>query len=115
MLYRMVNSLDAVYSALADPTRRNMVESLRSGPLSVTELGQPLSMTLAAVGKHIAVLEAAGVIRTSKTGRVRSCALVPRGLSGAGEWLAEQELFWNNRLDALEEHLALDQHLKEDP
>jgi len=111
----MVNNLDAVYSALADPTRRNMVESLRSGPLSVTELGQPLSMTLAAVGKHIAVLEAAGVIRTSKTGRVRSCALVPRGLSGAGEWLAEQELFWNNRLDALEEHLALDQHLKEDP
>ena len=111
----MVNNLDAVYSALADPTRRNMVESLRSGPLSVTKLGQPLSMTLAAVGKHIAVLEAAGVIRTSKTGRVRSCALVPRGLSGAGEWLAEQELFWNNRLDALEEHLALDQHLKEDP
>ena len=111
----MVNNLDAVYSALADPTRRNMVESLRSGPLSVTELGQPLSMTLAAVGKHIAVLEAAGVIRTSKTGRVRSCALVPRGLSGAGEWLAEQELFWNNRLDALEEHLALDQYLKEDP
>ena len=111
----MVNNLDAVYSALADPTRRNMVESLRSGPLSVTELGQPLSMTLAAVGKHIAVLEAAGIIRTSKTGRVRSCALVPRGLSGAGDWLAEQELFWNNRLDALEEHLALDQHLKENP
>jgi len=111
----MVNNLDAVYSALADPTRRNMVESLRSGPLSVTELGQPLSMTLAAVGKHIAVLEAAGIIRTSKTGRVRSCALVPRGLSGAGDWLAEQELFWNNRLDALDEHLALDQHLKENP
>ena len=105
----MVNSLDAVYSALADPTRRNMVEALRSGPLSVSELGQPLSMTLAAVGKHVSVLEAAGIIRTSKSGRVRECALVPRALSDAGGWLAEQELFWSGRLD------ALDTHLKENP
>ena len=103
----MVNNLTAVYSALADPTRRDMVERLRAGRLSVSELGEPLSMTLAAVGKHVAVLEAAGIVRTSKLGRVRSCTIVPQSLVGATAWLADQERFWNSRLDSLENYLEV--------
>jgi DNA-binding transcriptional ArsR family regulator len=110
ILYRVVNNhvqseLDAVYAALADPTRRLMVERLRSGRLTVTELGEPLTMTLAAVGKHVAVLEAAGIIRTTKKGRVRSCAIVPNALGSARDWLTAQEAFWNDRIDALETYL----------
>jgi DNA-binding transcriptional ArsR family regulator len=101
----VVNNLDTVYSALADPTRRLMVERLRSGNLTVSELGEPLTMTLAAVGKHVAVLEAAGIVRTTKTGRVRSCAIVPHALRSANDWLAEQEAFWTTRIDALETYL----------
>ena len=101
----MVNNLDAVYAALADPTRRGIVERLRSGSLSVSALGEPLPMTLAAVGKHITVLEQAGIITTAKHGRVRSCSLVPAALSGATSWLTDHEAFWNERLDALTDHL----------
>ena len=85
-----------------------MVERLAGGTLSVSDLGQPFTMTLAAVGKHVAVLEAAGGILTSKTGRVRPRTLVPRALSGANRWLDEQALAWNHRLDALETHLELE-------
>jgi DNA-binding transcriptional ArsR family regulator len=101
----VVNNLDGVYSALADPTRRAMIERLGSGPLSVTELGEPLTMTLAAVGKHVAALEAAGLVRTSKKGRVRTCALVPGAVSEASGWLVAQEAFWTSRIDALEQYL----------
>ena len=101
----MVNNLDAVYAALADPTRRSMVESLRAGPLSVSELGSPHGMTLAAVGKHVAVLEAAGIIRTHKTGRVRSCAVVPTALTEASDWMTRQRAAWSSSLDALAAHL----------
>ncbi|HEX4442127.1 MAG TPA: metalloregulator ArsR/SmtB family transcription factor [Galbitalea sp.] len=97
----MVNNLDAVYSALADPTRRQMVERLQRGTLTVSQLAEPLSMTMAAVGKHIAVLESAHIIRTSKSGRVRSCAIVPHSLVGALGWITDQETFWNERVDAL--------------
>lgn len=97
--------LDALYGALADPTRRAMIASLRGGPLSVSALGAPFGMTLAAVGKHVAALESAGIVRTAKHGRVRRCTLVPRGLSAAASWLLEHERFWNERLDALETHL----------
>lgn len=97
--------LSALYHALADPTRREMVDRLRAGAMSVSELGRPTGMTLAAVGKHIAALEAAGVVRTTKRGRVRTCALVPHGLSPAAAWLDEHERFWNSRIDALIEHL----------
>jgi DNA-binding transcriptional ArsR family regulator len=105
ILYRVVNNLNAVYSALADPTRRQMVERLRDGELTVSQLAAPLTMTLAAVGKHIAVLESAHIIETVKRGRVRSCALVPRSLTNATAWLTEQEQFWNDRLDALVTYL----------
>jgi DNA-binding transcriptional ArsR family regulator len=101
----VVNNLDALYGALADPTRREMVSRLREGRMSVSELGAPYGMTLAAIGKHIAVLESAGVVHTTKQGRVRSCTLVPHGLSAAATWLDEQERFWNTRIDALIDHL----------
>jgi DNA-binding transcriptional ArsR family regulator len=105
ILYRVVNNLNAVYSALADPTRRQMVERLREGDLTVSQLAEPLTMTLAAVGKHIAVLESAHIISTTKRGRVRTCAIVPRSLTDATAWLTEQERFWNERLDALVTYL----------
>src|SRR4051812_13513551 len=83
ILYRVVKQLmtelDALYAALADPTRREMIARLRNGPLSISDLGAPFGMTLAGVGKHVAALESAGIVRTHKSGRVRSCALVPRG------------------------------------
>jgi DNA-binding transcriptional ArsR family regulator len=101
ILYRVVNNLDAIYSALADPTRRRMVERLQAGDLTVSQLAQPLSMTLAAVGKHITILESAHIIRTSKSGRVRSCTIVPHALTDALGWMARQESFWNERIDAL--------------
>jgi len=101
----VVNNLSSVYSALADPTRRQMVERLRRGELTVSQLAEPLTMTLAAVGKHIAVLESARIIHTTKQGRVRTCAIVPRSLSDATAWLTEQERFWNERLDALVTYL----------
>jgi DNA-binding transcriptional ArsR family regulator len=82
-----------------------MVERLRAGELTVSQLAEPLTMTLAAVGKHISVLESAHIIHTIKRGRVRSCALVPRSLTEATSWLAEQEQFWNDRLDALVTYL----------
>jgi DNA-binding transcriptional ArsR family regulator len=104
-LYRVVNNLNVVYSALSDPTRRQMVERLRGGELTVSQLAEPLSMTLAAVGKHISILESAHIIRTSKQGRVRSCAIVPHAMTDALDWLAAQEKFWNERIDALVTYL----------
>ncbi len=97
--------MDAVLAALADPTRRSMLESLRPGPQSVSQLGAPFAMTLAAIGKHVTVLEAAGIIRTHKAGRVRTCVMVPHALAGATAWLDEQERFWNDRVDALSDYL----------
>ena len=105
MVKQSQDHLDALYGALADPTRRAMVARLRGGPLSVSDLGEPFGITLAAVGKHVAALEHAGIVRTHKSGRVRSCALVPNGLSDAAAWIQEHERFWNARLDALETHL----------
>jgi DNA-binding transcriptional ArsR family regulator len=78
-----------------------MVDRLRGGDLSVSQLAEPLAMTLAAVGKHIAILESAHIIRTTKRGRVRSCAIVPHSLLDALGWLADQENFWNERIDAM--------------
>lgn len=99
------SALTTVYAALADPTRRRMLEDLRDGTRTVSELRHLSTITLAAVGKHIAVLEAAGLVRTVKSGRVRSCHLVPGALGEAQKWIEEQNRFWNERLDALADHL----------
>ncbi len=85
-------SLDLVFQALADPTRRVMVERLSRGPASVSELAQPLDMTLSAVVQHIAVLEASGLVRSQKAGRVRTCRVEPAALRTAEKWITESIL-----------------------
>lgn len=83
-----------------------MVERLAGGPASVTELAEPLAMSLAAVVQHLGVLEHAGVVATEKVGRVRTCRLEPERLRAAEGWLAEQRTDWERRLDRLEEVLV---------
>lgn len=93
--------LDAMFSALADPSRRLMVDRLSRGPASVSELAAPLDMSLPAVVQHLNVLEASGIIRTEKIGRVRSCRLEPAALTLAQQWIADRRTTWERRLDRL--------------
>jgi len=95
------SSVDRVFHALGDPTRRAMLERLCRGPASVTDLAQPLDVTLAAVVQHVQVLEHCGVVSTRKIGRVRTCRIVPDGLSVAQRWLEERRSLWERRLDRL--------------
>jgi DNA-binding transcriptional ArsR family regulator len=99
-------SLDRVFQALADPTRRGMVERLSRGPASVSELAQPLAMSLPAVMQHLQVLVSSGLVRSDKVGRVRICRIEPRALSQAELWIAERRSTWETRLDRLGEFLA---------
>jgi len=98
--------LDRVFQALADPTRRRMVDRLSRGPASVSELARPFSMSLAAVVQHVQVLEACGLVRSEKVGRVRTCQIAPTTLRSAERWIAERRSTWERRLDALGEYLA---------
>ncbi|MEU3168405.1 metalloregulator ArsR/SmtB family transcription factor [Streptosporangium sp. NPDC006930] len=94
-------SLDRVFQALADATRREMVERLVRGPSSVSELARPLEMSLPAVMQHLQVLEACGLVRTEKVGRVRTCHIEPDVLRTAESWLVGQRTTWEHRLDRL--------------
>ncbi|MER6827299.1 metalloregulator ArsR/SmtB family transcription factor [Streptosporangium sp. NPDC000563] len=94
-------SLDRVFQALADATRREMVERLVRGPSSVSELARPLEMSLPAVMQHLQVLEACGLVRTEKIGRVRTCHIEPDVLRTAESWFAGQRTTWEHRLDRL--------------
>jgi DNA-binding transcriptional ArsR family regulator len=98
--------LDQVFHALADPSRRGMVERLSRGPASVSELARPLDMSLAAVVQHLKVLEASGLVRSEKVGRVRSCRIEPSVLRTAERWIAERRTSWERRLDRLGDYLA---------
>jgi DNA-binding transcriptional ArsR family regulator len=98
--------LDLLFHALADPTRRAMVERLSRGPASVSELAQPLSMSLPAVVQHLQVLEASGLVRSEKVGRVRTCRIEPKALRTAEDWIAERRSSWERRLDRLGAYLA---------
>jgi DNA-binding transcriptional ArsR family regulator len=98
--------LDRVYQALADPGRRLMVERLSRGPASVSELGRPLDISLAAVLQHVRVLEACGLIRSSKLGRTRTCSINPVALRVAESWIADRRSMVERRLDRLREYLA---------
>lgn len=98
--------LDRVFQALADPTRRAMIERLSRGPASVSQLAEPLPLTLAAVVQHLQVLEQSGVVRTEKVGRVRTCRLEERGLAAAEGWITQRRASWERRLDRLGELLA---------
>ncbi|MGN6207071.1 ArsR/SmtB family transcription factor [Asticcacaulis sp.] len=90
-----------IFHALGDPTRRDMVERLTDAPLSVSKLAEPYAMSLTAVGQHLAILEAAGLVTSQKTGRVRTCALARPGLDALGDWLAARRSPWARKLDAL--------------
>lgn len=102
----MPHSLDPVFQALADPTRRSIVERLSRGPASVSELAKPLAMSLSAVVQHLAVLEASGLVRSEKTGRVRTCRIEPAALQSAEAWISARRAQWEHRLDRLAEYLA---------
>jgi DNA-binding transcriptional ArsR family regulator len=97
--------IDAVFRALADPTRRAVVERLGRGPAAVGELAAPFAMALPSFMQHLAVLEAAGVVRSRKTGRVRTVHLEAERLAPAETWLVDQRLLWSRRLDRLDAYL----------
>ena len=94
-----------MYQALADPTRRGMVERLSLGPASVSELARPLDMSLSAVVQHLKILEASGLVHTKKQGRVRTCTIDTGALSLAEQWIAERRALWQGRLDRLGDFL----------
>ncbi|UXN61706.1 ArsR/SmtB family transcription factor [Phyllobacterium zundukense] len=98
--------LDLMFQALADPSRRIMVERLSRGPASVSELAKPLAMSLPAVVQHLQVLEASGLIRSEKIGRVRTCHIEWAALQTAEEWMLERRKTWEHRLDRLGDFLA---------
>ncbi|WNG88233.1 metalloregulator ArsR/SmtB family transcription factor [Mycobacterium sp. ITM-2016-00317] len=97
--------LDRVYAALADPTRRQLLEALRGGDARITDLAAPLPMTFAGVSRHVGVLEAAGLVRREVRGREHWLSLQSDGLSPARKWMDEQTEFWSSRADALSDRL----------
>ena len=101
-----LSPLDQVFHALADPTRRGMVERLVRGPATVSELSRPLTMSLPAVLQHLQVLEASGLVRSEKAGRVRTCRIEPDALRAAEAWVTGQRTAWETRLDRLGDYLA---------
>ena len=98
--------LDQLLDALADPTRRAIVERLGGGPASVTQLAGPLPMSLPAVIQHLQVLERSGIVSTRKVGRVRTCQLEPERLEPLVDWIAARRRTWERRLDHLGQVLA---------
>ena len=100
--------LDDVFAALSDPTRREVVGVLGRGPATVSDLAQSASMTLPSFMKHVHTLERCGLIRTAKSGRVRTCTLNHQQLDVVDGWLAEQRVIWERRTDRLE-HFVTDQ------
>lgn len=98
--------LDRVFHALADPGRRRMLERLSQGPASVSELGKPLDMSLAAVLQHVQILEASGLVRSRKLGRTRTCNLHAETMRSAERWISERRIFAERRLDRLDEYLT---------
>lgn len=97
--------LSLLFHALSDPTRRAMLERLARGPATVTELAEPTGLRLPTILRHLAVLEAAGLIATAKDGRVRSCAFVPEALDPLRGWLETQRGLWEARLDRLDDYV----------
>lgn len=101
----MLNNLDSAFQALADPTRRAIVDRLTRGPASVSELARPLPMSLPAIVQHLAVLQTSGLVRSEKIGRVRTCRIDPDALGAAEQWIAGQREQWARRLDRLGDYL----------
>ena len=97
--------LDLAFQALSDPTRRGMLARLSRAPASVSELAGPLRISLPAVMQHLRLLEASGLVRSEKKGRVRTCRLDAAALAGAESWIAEQRAAWEAQLDRFEDHV----------
>ena len=99
-------ALDATFRALANPTRRAVLERLRAGPVSVSELAAPFEMALPSFMQHLQVLEEGGLVESRKQGRVRWVHARPQAFQHAAGWLAEQLRLWQRRLDQLDDYLA---------
>lgn len=99
-------SLDLMFQALADPTRRMMVDRLSRGPASVSELAKPFEMSLPAVVQHLQVLEQSGLVKSEKVGRVRTCTIDSTAMSQAEKWINDRRIQWERRLDRLGDFLA---------
>jgi DNA-binding transcriptional ArsR family regulator len=93
--------LDRTFQALADKSRRTMVERLSLGPASVSQLAEPLAMSLAAVLQHVQVLESCGLVKTEKVGRTRTCRIEPAAMTAAEQWITDRRRGWEARLDRL--------------
>jgi len=93
--------LDRTFQALADKSRRTMVERLTLGPASVSELAEPLAMSLAAVLQHVQVLESSGLVTTEKVGRTRTCRIEGTAMTAAEQWISDRRRSWEDRLDRL--------------
>ena len=98
--------LDLAFQALSDPTRRRMVERLARGPATVSELAEPLPMSMSAVVQHLKILEASGLVASEKVGRVRTCRVEPQALSAAERWINERRRSVERGLDRLGVFLA---------
>ena len=99
-------SPDLVFHALGDATRRAIVEKLSQGPATVSHLAQPLSITVTAVAQHLQILEQSGLVKTEKTGRIRTCRLDTSGFSVAQQWIDDRRSMWESRLDRLGDLLS---------
>jgi len=99
-------SIDLMFQALADPTRRVMVERLSRGPATVSELAKPFDMSLPAIVQHLQVLQKSGLVRSEKVGRVRTCRIEPMALSTVEQWISDRRTTWERRFDRLGEVLA---------
>jgi DNA-binding transcriptional ArsR family regulator len=106
MLHQRERSVDRVFHALADPSRREIVERLSRGPASVSELAEPLPMSLPAVVQHLRVLQDSGIVRSRKVGRVRTCRIEPAALRPVERWIEARRSSWEGRLDRLGDYLG---------
>ncbi len=107
-------SIENVFGALSDPTRRAVIQRLSTGPATVSELASPFAMALPSFTQHLGVLESAGLIVSRREGRTRVCALDPGALKDAEDWLATYRHQWEQRFDRLEAHLAKTEREKTD-
>ena len=105
IMFRAEAALDLAFQALADPSRRAMVDRLVQGPATVSDLAKPLAMSLSGVMQHLAVLEASGLVVSEKLGRTRTCRIEPKVLTQAEQWISERRALWERRLDRLGQFL----------
>lgn len=104
-MFADADTIDQVFRALSDATRRRVVERLNRGPASVSELAEPFDMALPSFVQHLRVLEDCGLVTSQKSGRVRSYELVPKRMKAAEDWLLRQRVLWEKRLDQLDSYL----------